>query len=247
MPPAGREFATSLIQNKAELMLKLGLDNDTYNMLAQTAVGIAKQETNFGKKSARQMVKNIARTKNDIGAYLQRMLGMENTGNTFSQGMTQLKFTQQMKDPWINKNMKALGITNELQLKDPKTSAIATMVVLQKMNMEASTEAVKKGVFAAQGMSVSLRGYYLDLSGIARKADKDHPAAPWKNNITRQDILCAYWNGGTRKSVANGVLKPAVWSYSNNVRKYTQLFELVEDKVARKLAEGMVKAAKACV
>ena len=245
MSPAGKAFATSLIQNKAKIMLKLGIDNDTYNMLAQTAIGIAKQETNFGKKSTRQIVKNIVRTKNDIGAFLQRRLGLENTGNTFSQGMTQLKFTQHMRDPWVNKKMKSLGIINELQLKNPKNSAVATMVVLQKLNMEASTDAVKKGVIAAQGTSVSLSGYYLDLNGIARKADNNHPAAPWKNNITRQDILCAYWNG-TRRAVLNGIIKPAVWLYSNNVRKYTQLFELVEDKASRKLAEDMVKAAKAC-
>ena len=246
MPPAGKEFATSLIQNKEKIMLTLGIDNDTYNMLAQTAIGIAKQETNFGQKSARQVVKNIIRTKNDFAAYLQQKLGLENKGNTFSQGITQLKFTQQIKDPWVNKKMKALGITNELQLKKPQNSAIATMVVLQKMNMEARTEAVKKGIFAAQGTSVSLAGYYLDINGIARKANPDHPAAPWANNITRQDILCAYWNGKTRRAVANGIIKPAVWTYSNNVRKYTQIFELVEDKVARKLAEEMVKVAKTC-
>lgn len=236
MPPAGKEFANSLIQNKAKLMAELNIDNDTYNMLAQTAVGIAKQKTNFGKKSARQVVKNIMRIKNDIAAYIQQKLGLENTGNTYSQGITQLKFTQQMKDPWINKKMKALGITNELQLRDPKISAIATMVVLQKMNLEANSKAAKKGILAAQGTSVSLNGYYLDSNGIARKANNEHPAAPWKNNITRHDILCAYWNG-TRRGVLNGIIKPAVWSYSNNVRKYTHFFELIEDSDSRKLAE----------
>lgn len=231
-------FANSLVDNKAKLMRQLNIDSDTYNMLAQTAIGIARQETNFGETTGRQVLKDIARYPNDSIAMQQHFWGMENTSavSDWSQGMTQLKFTLHMKDPIVKKNMEALGITNELQLKNPSTSAIATMVVLAKLNQEIDSPDYQAGIKTAQGTEVRLNGYEFDPKTNASKKTADGSTKPWKNNITRQDVLCAFWNGGDRASVKNGTFKPAVSTYSNNVRRYTQQYKLNESKASRNAA-----------
>lgn len=233
-PPAAREFANSLTTNKARLMKELGIDSDTYNMLAQTAIGIAKQETNFGESTGRQKVKDILRMPSDSIAWAQQSLDLENKsiGKDWSQGVTQLKYTLHTQDEWVKKHMDNLGITNELQLQDPETSAVATMVVLAKLNKEIDSKAYQEGIKTAQGTSASYPGWEMGEDGIARKS-ADGATRPWKNEITRQDVLCAFWNGTTRSEVKNGTFKPQVWSYSRNVRQYTQEYKLKETEASR--------------
>ena len=238
-PPAAKSFASSLTSNKEKLMRELNIDSDTYNMLAQTAMGIARQETNFGEKTTRQTVKDVLRAPSDSVALIQDSLGLDNksyTGTDWSQGITQLKYTLHTQDAWVKQKMKNLGITNETQLNDPETSAVATMVVLAKLNQEIDSPAYQKGIKAAQGTSVELKGYELDPKTGAAKKTADGSTKPWTNEISRQDVLCAFWNGGARADVKNGTFKPSVWTYSNNVKKYTHEYKLNESQSSRQQA-----------
>jgi hypothetical protein len=227
-----KTFANSLIRNKEKLMKELGIDSDTYNMLAQTAMGIAKQETNFGEKTKRQQVKDSLRFVSDKVAEYQQEHGEENKSymKDWSHGVTQLKYTLHSKDPWVKEKLTSLGITNEMQLEDVSTSAIATIVVLAKLNKEIDSPSYQRGIKTAQDTTVEYSGWEIGKDGIAHKTGN---TKSWKNEITRQDVLCAFWNGSERASVKNGTFKPQGVTYTRNIRKYTQEYKLNEVQASR--------------
>ncbi len=217
-PEKAKEFANSLIENKAELMRQLGIDNDTYNMLAQTAIGIAGRETNFDEQTLRQTGKDVLRNIDVVGA------------RDWSYGMTQLKYTLHIQDPTIKKHMEALDITDEKQLLDPEVSAKATIVVLASLNKRLNTERYQQGIEVAQDTIVQYKGWEINEQGIGEKTGN---TAAWTNNISRQDALCALWNGGEAKSLLNGTFKPQGWQYTRDVTAYTHKYKLVETDEAR--------------
>ena len=217
-PENAKEFANSLINNKAELMRQLGIDNDTYNILAQTAIGIAGKETNFGEETFRQKAKDALRNLDGIGI------------KDWSYGMTQLKYTLHTQDPEIKRNMEALGITDEEQLLDPEVSAKATIVLLASLNKRLETAKYQKGIETAQDTIVQYKGWEINDQGIGEKTGNTEA---WTNNISRQDALCALWNGGEAKSLINGTFKPQGWEYTRVVNEYTQKYKLVETQEAR--------------
>ena len=217
-PENAKEFANSLINNKAELMRQLGIDNDTYNILAQTAIGIAGKETNFGEETIRQKAKDTLRNLDGIGI------------KDWSYGMTQLKYTLHTQDPEIKRNMEALGITDEEQLLDPEVSAKATIVLLASLNKRLETAKYQKGIETAQDTIVQYKGWEINDQGIGEKTGNTEA---WTNNISRQDALCALWNGGEAKSLINGTFKPQGWEYTRVVNEYTQKYKLVETQEAR--------------
>ena len=217
-PENAKEFANSLINNKAELMRQLGIDNDTYNILAQTAIGIAGKETNFGEETIRQKAKDALRNLDGIGI------------KDWSYGMTQLKYTLHTQDPEIKRNMEALGITDEEQLLDPEVSAKATIVLLASLNKRLETAKYQKGIETAQDTIVQYKGWEINDQGIGEKTGNTEA---WTNNISRQDALCALWNGGEAKSLINGTFKPQGWEYTRVVNEYTQKYKLVETQEAR--------------
>lgn len=217
-PENAKEFANSLINNKAELMRQLGIDNDTYNILAQTAIGIAGKETNFGEETFRQKAKDTLRNLDGIGI------------KDWSYGMTQLKYTLHTQDPEIKRNMEALGITDEEQLLDPEVSAKATIVLLASLNKRLETAKYQKGIETAQDTIVQYKGWEINDQGIGEKTGNTEA---WTNNISRQDALCALWNGGEAKSLINGTFKPQGWEYTRVVNEYTQKYKLVETPEAR--------------
>ena len=229
-PENAREFADALINNKAELMKELGLDNDTYNMLAQTAIGIAGKETNFGEETTRQKAKDTLRSIDVVSAH------------DWSYGMTQLKYTLHTKDPIIKKHMEALGITDEEQLLNPEISAKATIVVLASLNKRLNTERYQNGIEAAQDTIVQYKGWELNENGIGEKTGN---IEAWKNNISRQDALCALWNGGEARSLLNGTFKPQGWEYTRVVNEYTKEYKLVESYEARAEAKEQHDATRA--
>ncbi len=222
-PENAKEFADSLVSNKEKLMRQLKIDNDTYNVLAQTAIGIAGKETNFGEMTTRQKAKDILRNADVVGV------------RDWSYGITQLKFTLHTQDPVIKHHMEALGITDEKQLEDPEISAMATMVVLASLNKRLDTAKYQNGLETAQDTMVVYNGWELNENGIAQKTGKTEA---WDNNITRQDALCALWNGGEAVSVLNGTFKPQGWEYTRTVREYTQKYKLVENQDSRTEAEN---------
>ena len=217
-PENAKEFANSLINNKAELMRQLGIDNDTYNILAQTAIGIAGKETNFGEETIRQKAKDALRNLDGIGI------------KDWSYGMTQLKYTLHTQDPEIKRNMEALGITDEEQLLDPEVSAKATIVLLASLNKRLETAKYQKGIETAQDTIVQYKGWEINDQGIGEKTGNTEA---WTNNISRQDALCALWNGGEAKSLINGTFKPQGWEYTRVVNEYTHKYKLVETQEAR--------------
>ncbi len=229
MPPDAPEnakiFAQSLIDNKEKLMSLLNIDNDTYNVLAQTAIGIAGKETNFGEFTVRQFGKDAARVITG-GA-----------GRDWSRGITQLKYSLYMnpeKEPEIYRNMLALDITNEGQLDDPATSALGTMVVLAQLNKRINSERYQSGIEAAQDTITYYNGWQIGADGIAQKTGE---TKVWNNEITRQDALCALWQGAGARDILNGTFKPQGWEYTRVVRQYTDEYKLVETKSSRAKAQ----------
>ncbi len=222
-PENAKKFANSLVNNKAELMRQLGIDNDTYNVLAQTAIGIAGKETNFGEQTTRQTAKDILRNMDVAGV------------KDWSYGMTQLKYSLHTQDPEIKRNMEALGITKEEQLLDPEVSAKATIVLLATLNKRLDTAKYQKGIETAQDTIVQYKGWQINEYGIGEKTGNTEA---WTNEISRQDALCALWNGGEAVSLINGTFKPQGWEYTRVVNEYTNKYKLVETKDARAEAQN---------
>lgn len=246
-PKAAQEFCNALVDSKERLMLQLGIDNDTYNMLAQTAVGIAGKETKFDQYWVRE---DDGSFKMDIDSINFRNLGknivnsigmmrpikwIKGDKSEISRGMTQLKFDLHIKEQEIKKNMEAFGITDKSQLDDPRTSAVATVIVLSTLNKRLNNDKYKDGIETAQGINVENEGWELDDKGIAKKTGN---TTAWTNKITQQDSLCALWVGGnTAKSLINGKFEPQSWAYTREVREITNKYVLHENKDSRKQAE----------
>ncbi len=246
-PKAAHEFCDTLISSKEKLMRQLDIDNDTYNLLAQTAIGIAGHETKLDQYWVREddgsfKLDTDSINFSNIGKDILNTLGLMGIAKWFdgdtsetSRGMTQLKFNLHIKEPEIKKNMAAFGITKESQLDDPKKSAIATMIVLSTLNKRLDLKEYQKGIETAQGINVEHEGWEINENGIAEKTGNTRA---WKNEITRQDALCALWNGGsTAKSLLNGKFEPQSWVYTRDVKSYTSKYVLKETKESRRQAE----------
>jgi hypothetical protein len=107
-------FAKSLSDNKGELISSLGLSNDEYDRLANQALAIAMAESEGGGS-----------------------LGFtDRFGST--QGMTQLNVENITKDDRLKNalNKKYKGV-NPKDIRDPKASAVATMMYLSVANKDA--------------------------------------------------------------------------------------------------------------
>ena len=87
-PVEAVEFTDTLVKNKAKLMEELHINSDTYNMLAQTAVGIARKETNFGTDTGYKIRTAI---RDSWIKYDRKFLNPSK--HDFSMGMTQIKYT----------------------------------------------------------------------------------------------------------------------------------------------------------
>jgi len=227
-----KAFANSLCENKAKLMQQLKIDNDTYNTLAQTAIGIAAQETNFGEQSIRQTGKDSIRVADTLGGLVDGM-----SGHAWSMGVTQCKldlYLDESKEPKTARNLKAMGITDKEQLLDPEISAMATVIILSTLNDRLNSDSYRTALDKAQGQYIVEDGYHINPD--TEMAEKGQTRA-WKNYISKQDALCALWNGSRGKAILNGTYKPAMWSYSRGVNKSTQKYTLVETKEDRKAAK----------
>ncbi len=119
-----KSFAKTLEDKKLELMTKLGLTSDEYNMMAELAFGIAERETKFGD-SKKYKLKESA----NWGVSLVKWLKGDNSTN--SRGLTQMKLGN-YTDKETLEFLKEYGITED-NLSDPEKSAIATVIVLRSM------------------------------------------------------------------------------------------------------------------
>ena len=120
-------MAQTLSDSKKSLIKDLGIDNDTYNELALTTLGIAGTETEFGaplsnlKKGTYWLKENAQRLVNCL-----KWIKGDNSIN--SRGLTQMKLAS-YTDKDVKNLLKKYSI-NENNLDDPEKCAIATMIVL---------------------------------------------------------------------------------------------------------------------
>lgn len=112
-----RQYMNSIESNKAMLMQKFNIDSDTYNHLAELALGIAQQETQYGT-STRKKIKDAT-----PDALLNAVRGNSNR----SRGLTQIKLKGDNEG--MQKIYSELGL-NENNLDNAEMSAIATLARL---------------------------------------------------------------------------------------------------------------------
>jgi len=119
------DFTKALCEKKEDLSKKLHIDNDTYNDLAQLAVGIAGQETDFGR-SSKYWVKENPYTAWTVS------VGKFFSGNKSvnSRGLTQMKIDAYNDD--VKKQLKDYGINSD-NVNKPDKSALATVIALANM------------------------------------------------------------------------------------------------------------------
>lgn len=119
-----KKFTNTLQLKKLELMKKLNIDNDTYNNLAKLSLGIAGQESNYGKSFKYWAKENFP----NVVSFFKKVLGNKSCN---SKGLTQMKI-KSYTDPKTKKLLAEYKI-NENNLSAPENSAIATMIVLSSM------------------------------------------------------------------------------------------------------------------
>lgn len=118
------KFSGSLSKNKRNIMKQFGLDSDTYNHLANLALGIAEQETKFG--TSLKYYAKLADANLLDSAVSNLVRGNKNR----SRGLTQIKLAGDAKP--MQTIYKNLGITED-NITDAETSALATVARLAYM------------------------------------------------------------------------------------------------------------------
>lgn len=191
------EFIAALIKNKKSLMKELNIDSDTYNMLAQTAVGIAGKETKFGGTADR-----IYKAYRELYVRYEKFMKTTTTRKIdYSRGMTNLKYTMHINDQTqsgIQLNMLKFGIYDEYQLENPANSAIGTIILLDNLNKR-----------------------------IDRNYSEGFEQSKEKYGTTRIDALCALWNGAHSKELVKGNFDASKWDYTKEVHKTIDEYKLI--------------------
>lgn len=137
----GKAFINSLIANKEDLMEKLGLEEEQYDVLACTALALASQETGMGQEDGyNEENTGIGKFFRDIGKWFSTTFLSDGSA---SSGLTQMKINDFMNDKnfptELKEILKAYGVevsgANGNNLYDnPDKAAVATMVVLKYIN-----------------------------------------------------------------------------------------------------------------
>ncbi len=233
LPEDGKKFVKTLIEDKQDIMRTLNIDNETYDMLAQSAIGIAGRETQYGEWSLdnkRQVAKDIL---DDLGLR-KTVKEIKGDDSALSMGLTQLKFALHQKDEVINKYFVDFGLEKEDDLKDPAKSALATMAVLKTFNDRLNSDKYREAMGEAEGVKVEYEGWEMGADGVAKKTGN---TKAWENHISRQDALCAMWNGGEKlQDLLNGEFKPQGFGYVREVAQYANKFKISDVPGAREAA-----------
>ena len=127
------QFGQSLVDNKASLQKDLGINNDTYNSLALSALGILGVESGYGNENTaignlfRAARKAIFRN-NSSPDYKSKFYTYGINEDNNSIGLTQIRFSR------LSEREKSLfkkyGITKQSLVDDPRKAALATMIKL---------------------------------------------------------------------------------------------------------------------
>lgn len=128
-----KQYATSLIKNKANIQKKLGINDDSYNKLAQNALGILGVESNYGQRNTaignfiRAARKAIFSNNSSPDIYSKfDTYGINDDNNSI--GLTQIRYKYLSND--VKKLYKQYGITKKDLVHNPAKAAIATMIKL---------------------------------------------------------------------------------------------------------------------
>lgn len=128
-----KEFAQSLISNKGQLQRDLGINDDTYDNLALSALGILGVETDYGKQH--NIIGNYARAarklfnrNNSSPDYRAKFYTFGGNGDNNSIGLTQIRISQ-LSDR-ERRLFARYGITKSDLVDSPTKAAIATMIKL---------------------------------------------------------------------------------------------------------------------
>lgn len=118
-----RQLAQGLADNKAKLMKDMKISNDDYNEIAGLVLGIAGQESDWGRSTKYKAKENNQGLVNTLKSV---------TGNDSvnSRGLTQIKFSAQNKD--VQNLFKKYGLTPE-NLNKGENAAVATVIMLAYM------------------------------------------------------------------------------------------------------------------
>lgn len=126
-------FSQSLINNKASLQNDLGINNDTYNQLALSALGILGVESGYGNENS--PIGNVLRAtrkaiskNNSSPDYRSKFYTYGANKDNNSIGLTQIRFS------YLSDNEKRLfkkyGITKQSLVDNPEKAAMATLIKL---------------------------------------------------------------------------------------------------------------------
>uniref|UniRef100_A0AAU8MHY0 YkuD like protein n=1 Tax=Geladintestivirus 6 TaxID=3233138 RepID=A0AAU8MHY0_9CAUD len=118
------DYANTLSTNKQKLQAELNLSSSEYNRLAQLAMGLAEQESNFGTGTSWDPRRNYKLKQN-----LEGLVRLVKGGEAASIGYTQIKYDNDIKNKDLKKLYDSYGVTKE-NLRTPQGAAVATMLRL---------------------------------------------------------------------------------------------------------------------
>lgn len=174
-----QRFASSLENNKAQLMKTLHITNDEYDNMAILAMGIAEAETHFGQ------AKYVDTSGNDDHyqalpgnrAFFKKVANVsfwsEDERAKHSQGITQIRYAAAIEDPIVKKRFEENGIKSFRDfLSSPEKQAIATMILLNDCRKVAESDTWQK-----------------------RLRTNNAKVKNAKDKLTTNDITALLWNG----------------------------------------------------
>lgn len=137
----GKKFLNALIDNKQDLMQRLGLNDEQYDSLACTALALASQETGMGEENGYESEnQGLGKFFRDIGKWFSTTFAGDASA---SSGLTQMKIydfmhgnklSDELKQVMKDYGIEANGKNSNNLFDNPDKAAIATMVVLKSIN-----------------------------------------------------------------------------------------------------------------
>ena len=174
-----QRFASSLESNKEKLMKTLHITNDEYDNLAILSMGIAEAETHFGQATYVDTSGNdnhyqaLPWNRAVRKKFANSAVWSEDDRAKHSQGITQIRYAEAIKDPVTKKRFEENGIKSFRDfLSSPEKQAIATMILLNDCRKVAESDTWQK-----------------------RLRTNNAKVKNARNKLTTNDITALLWNG----------------------------------------------------
>lgn len=234
-----KDFIQTLVDKKASLMKDLKMDNDTYDRFAHMALGIAMQETQFGKADSYVYLDDAwyGKVAKDTWAGHNKILkkfGIKNhlkPDTAVSKGLTQIKVDDWVESRHVKNLFAKYGIRPQFAGRlDGKQSAAATIIVLKELQKRVQGQAYQDGMEAARN-----NFYYSSVKLEDGKAVKNPGGYMLYNGVSEDDAILYLYNGrgGT---VRKGSATPGIQGYTHNVARYKKMFSLSTNPAKRQAA-----------